>query len=637
VRPPAPAVKPNFNKGFEAARAKGAAHAADYLRTQGSALLSRTQRAAMLNQIAHQMLRRQQQAATLTELRQLRTDWNAVGPGAGLDPLMAMELEAAESAAERVLLAEALRLVRDGRFAEATAKLDALGSPRYLPAAVVQALPELRAELKRAVPFLQVQVGLKKQDAGFAEVWRPVVNVSHDRLAPAIVRAGGAWSTLELASAMLAGDMSVGRPVTRTVENIEQMLKDVKKTAGAELAGKLRVELSAKLFLDGRAGDAAKLLEGDVDPFHAAAVLADLRAVVLGRGEITTAQVAALVPADGASPPPQAAAVLPPDQLGKWKPPARKPGESIIDLAIADARTKLKAAVDAEVADATGRVNAAADRVRAALAAEAGPRKAFLDKVEAARGRAFATPAERQLAVVAGTRGLTVAETVGVLAADADRPAAVARLALAVPTFTSPAAFAAAVELSGRAPAAFAPHPDAGFKLTAVRDRARVRDAYTAILDLHASRLANNRPVPPMERGGLEAEVAKRLGLPAADPLTPAECVQALLDVGRDWADDHARLSAAWHELNDAISDAEDGLTTTNYAELKPLLTAAKVRRSATLLDRKRREVGLVVACRLLGEYGPAGVAAAPWLREQAQGGKPWTALAAEALAKVAK
>ena len=54
------------------------------------------------------------------------------------------------------------------------------------------------------------------------------------------------------------------------------------------------MELAATLFLDGNPSDAAKLLEGDVDPVHAADILADLRAVVLGRGELKTAHVAAL-------------------------------------------------------------------------------------------------------------------------------------------------------------------------------------------------------------------------------------------------------------------------------------------------------------------------------------------------------
>ena len=42
---------------------------------------------------------------------------------AGLDPILAMELEAAESAAERLILADVLRLIANGRFSDADAKI----------------------------------------------------------------------------------------------------------------------------------------------------------------------------------------------------------------------------------------------------------------------------------------------------------------------------------------------------------------------------------------------------------------------------------------------------------------------------------------------------------------------------------
>jgi len=613
--------------------------------------------------IAHQMLRHQPQPAPLPELRKLRADWVAVGPGAGLDPIIAMELEAAESGAERLALAEALRLIRNGQFIEANEKLEALGSPRYLPAAVVQALPELRAELKQVIPFHQIQQIFAKKapgDGPTANYMFVLLKDVPENSAPAAYRALDVWSRIDFVRVLFEEQKSSDGGVRYSVKHMNEMLENAQAKIGPEITRKLRVELSACLFLCGRNEDAAKLLEGEIDPVHAAAVLADVRAVVLGRGELTVPQIAKFVPAEQPTPPPQAVSVLPPDQLAKWKPPARKPGETTVDAALADAKRHFKTANDAEMDARIPKVHAAADRIRAALVAEGQPLKPFLDKVEKALGRPF-TPVERQLAVAAGTRGLTVAETVGVLSTEAHRPAAATKLVVAVPAFTNPAAFAVSVEVSGRTPAAFAPHPDAAFKLPAVHDRARIRDTFTAVLDIHAAKVAAGPEVPPLERAALEADVAKQLGLTAPDTLTPAESVQALLDVCRDWSDDHARLVAAWRELDEAIKDGESRLkaplaTTPGVtsgvtvgvtsgttvvapkpnAELQQALTSAKVRLKALALERQKREKGLIACCQLLGAYGKAALPAEEWLHAQTQGeDKPWRAVAVLNLARI--
>jgi hypothetical protein len=88
--------------------------------------------------------------------------------------------------------------------------------------------------------------------------------------------------------------------------------------------------------------------------------------------------------------------------------------------------------------------------------------------------------------------------------------------------------------------------------------------------------------------------------------------------------------------MNEAVADADIELSGVANAELQAMLTGAKVRRSAVLLDRKRREAGLTAGCRLLGEYGPAPEEVAVWLRAQTQGeGKPWAPAAAAALGKL--
>ncbi len=627
-RPPLILPLPDFSRQVEEARRRNASEAADLLRRQSAASLSRAQRAALLNEIAHDLLR-QQQAASLADLRRLRADWVAVGPGVGLDPIVAMQLEAAESAAERLLLAEILLLIRDAQFASADAKLGAIDSPRYLPAAVVHALPDLRAALRLITPYTRMQAELR-QNASYRVTANLMSDVPPGQRPDAVSQAFLVWGSLARVEDLL------GNQRADKLDAIELAIAGVEKVHGVPLARKLRAEVSAQLYLFGRADDAALLLEGGVDPVHAAAVLADLRAIVLGRGEITTPQVALFVPASQTTPPAQSVAALSPDQLIWWKPPARKPGVTTVDAAIADTRAELKVAVNAAVDANTTKVSAAADRIRAALAAEAAPLKAFVEKVEAARGKPLAAPAERQLAAIAGTRGMTVAEAVGVLAVEADRPTSAARLLATVPAFGGPGEFVAAVELSGRAPAAFAAFPDAGFKLGAVRDRARIREAFAAVLNAHAAKVAAGQEVPGLERAAVEADVHKRLGLAGGAALTPAERVQALLDVCRDWADDHARLADVMRDLNQAVADIETGDYGPNDDELKELTVAVKGRRLLVQADKKRREAGVVIGCQLLGGYGPDAAPAREWLGAQLDGGeKPWRSAVTAAREKI--
>ncbi len=634
VRPPVGSAKPAFGKSFEAARAKSATEAAALLRTNRT-ILSRSEHAAMLNLVAHQMLR-QQHAASLTDLRKLRADWAAVGPGAGLDPIVAMELEAAESAAERLLLAEILQLVSDGRFADAAEKIGVLESPRHLPAAVVQALPGLRDELVRTAPLMRMRDLLGGKTTTFRDVWQPVAGVSREQLPEDVARALDAWGALNGARKLLVNPPDPGF-LPRTVEDHELCLKNVAEYAGKSLAGKLRAEFAAKLLLDGDPKLATELLEGPVDPVHAAVVLADLRAITLGREEIQTPQVAAFVLAESATPS-AVRTILPPDQLAKWKPPARKPGETTVDIAIADARKQLKEAVTVAANAGITKVTAAADAVRAALAAEAAPLKEFLDKVEAVRGKPLTTPGQRQLAVVAGTRGLTVAETIGVLAADADRPAAAARLLATLPAFTGPGAFASAVELSGRAPAGFRTHPDAGFKLPAAPARARLRDAVNAVVGAHTAKVAPGQKPPAPGRAEWEADVAKRLGV-APNVLKPAEVVQAVLDLCRDRADEHARLAAEVRQLDEFTEEVRRLVPPGEEIEdeeLRALYKAAAARLPTARAERASAEAAVTFGCHVLGVYGPEARPAAEWLGAQTGNeALPWFGVAALTLARI--
>jgi hypothetical protein len=624
----------DFHSQLAEAQRRSAAEAAEFLRRQNAAALSRTERAAVLNRLAHQMLR-QQQAASLAELRQLCADWAAIGTGAGLDPILALELEATEAAGERAILAAALKLIADERLPDAAAKLDALDAPRHLPAAVVQALPDLRTELSRAVPFARMWEELQKPMASIGAVWQTVADVPQKEVPFALARAADAWRALEGARTAFRDGPATGA-VPEAVSALERRLQGVAEAAGAELAKKIRVELVAQLFLEGRTGAAMQLLEADTDPVHTAAVLADLRAIVLGRGEITTPQVAAFAPAPGAAAPPPSGVILPADQLENWKAPARKVGATTVEAGIAQAKARLKAALDSEVSSGTTRISAEVERIRAALAAEAEPLKVFLEKLEVVRGKPFASPVERELATVAGARGLTVAETLGVLAAEADRPAVAARLLAAVHAVCDTNRFAVTVELAARAPAAFTEHADAGFRVTGIHTRVRVRDAVAAVVDAQAAKLTAGLKVEALDRAALEGATAKRFGV-AKNALPPAEYVQGVLDVCRDWAADHARLARAAQELNEVVTNIEGGAYGPMDDELKQLLSTARLRRASVQIDRRRRETGVALGCQLLGAYGSAAKPAIPWLQAQLEGDRPWYTAAALNLARIAQ
>jgi hypothetical protein len=587
----------------------------------------------MLNLVTHQLLR-QQQAAALADLRRLSSDWHALSSSAELDPLLAMELEAAEAAAERAILAEVFKLIAARQFAEADAKLDSLGAPRYLPVAALQVLPTLRADLNRTAVFSRAQEELKVQPTRFAKVWAPFANVPRNQIPLELRASADAWRVLSVVNYLL-GYRFGGDPVEST--SPEVALKQVADSVSPALAAKLRVELAAWLYFNNKPDDAVKLLEGEVDGFHAADVLADLRTFVLGSGEplktVDHSRWAAATGAGDKIPPRHAAAILPPERLANWRLPQGKPATSTVDFAIDREKKQFKTIVDAEASTSTAKVNMAADRIRETLAADAAQTKVFLDKVVAVRDKPFASPGEEQLAVTAATYGLTVAEVIGVLSAEADRPAVAARVFASVPVFMNPGAFASWVELSRRAPASFTTHADAGFKLTAIRARARVRDAVAFILNAHAAKVAASNPAEPLSRAALEAAVEKRLSLDA-NTISPAEYAQALVDTCRDWAEDFGQLNNAERELNSLIASFEAGSFDPNDGDAKEVLAHAKTAHKAIQQDAKRRHTGVASGCQLLGKYGRAAGPARDWLREQGDG-KPWHTEAAAALEKI--
>lgn len=608
VRPPTyrpPIVilpTPNFHREFDDARRRSAAEAAELLRKQKA--LAAAQRAELLNRLAHEELLRKQ--ANLADLRRLRAEWLAVGPGAGLDPLLTVRLEAAERAAEAALFTELVGVLGAANlfdrpldrpqnwYAHALRVLDALGEPRYAPAEVAIELPALRSALAHAAALARVRAALAdaKAEPGFAEAVFQLPQGRSPDLMP-LVRQDAA---LERARVLLEGERDARADATGA-------LADLERVCGVALASEVRAEFAARFALEGKFNAAEQVLRGATDVAHAQLVLEDLRAAALGSGSL------AVLP-QPPSAPELARAVLPRDALAKWKPPARATGRTALQIEQAAVRAKAGALADSETRDAVGRVKPIAERVERALSGAAAPLNEFATKVEHARGKPFASDAERFLAAVCGTHGYTVTEAVGALAGEAHRPACAARLLAALADPTDFGTFAVRVELAGRPPAEFAPMKEGGFKMTGARDRARLREAAGAVLEARATEPDELAPA------AFRAALAKRLAVPA-DAAPDAEAVRALLDAARDWADSHARLSDAETELRAIWSNIERGEYGDADDELRALQRAVQFRRVETQALLKRRTGALVRACELLSGFGRAAAPAADWLAQQ--------------------
>jgi hypothetical protein len=95
---------------------------------------------------------------------------------------------------------------------------------------------------------------------------------------------------------------------------------------GDPAAVRLRQDVSARLFLEGRPGEARKVLAGTAPGAesreHAAALLRDLKTVLAGEGKLSTAAVADAV-APG-NPPPFVRNLAPEGQPAEWKPTTRE-------------------------------------------------------------------------------------------------------------------------------------------------------------------------------------------------------------------------------------------------------------------------------------------------------------------------
>jgi hypothetical protein len=600
-RPPTvfrpPATTPAVIAGLEAARRRDAAEAAELLRREREAV-TRAQRAALLNLIAADLVRQQRAEADLARrlaaLRALRGDWAAVGPGAGLDPVVELELAAAEAAAERLALLRALGFVDEKEYTKAAAALAPLADSRHLPVPVARAVPGLLADLRAlvAVTALDPNGLLPPSDS-------PAVPAA---LRPAVAR----FEVIRDVAKQFAG-------FGWTAGYAQETLAAVGEEFGPAAAGQMRVEVSAAAFLAGKTDAALALLDGGVDGDLARQVLADLRAAVLGEGGATgNAQIGYQLATEQATR--VLAPLVPAGRRAAWRSPALVRGPTTAVAYEKWALVGLAEARAAELERLAAPVAAVAAAIRAELEARAGALAPFAGRVQARLGRPVADGGEADLVAAAAARGLTVDDAVSLLAGPADAPARAARV-LGAALAPAPAAHLAA---AGRPPAALKPGDDGGFALPAAvfaRDRGKVREAVRAAL----------AAAPDADRAAFEAAVGRACGRPAGEAVPPDDLAAALLDVARDGAAAHAGAAADLRTLSAALDRLDE-------RDLADPADAAAVRRARARRDELGREVsagaGAVrAALRLLAGYGAAPAAARPWLA--AQGGAPWAAAAA--------
>ena len=264
-----------------------------------------------------------------------------------------------DSATERKWLVEALDFVREKKFVFAVAKLAPLVKSSSLPAPVAKVIPGLIDDLRRLDAVARLA-------ADWSDRQVPAVSVE---LLPARVKRPYAWlELLRAVGVLLETPVPVGSEFPWNAEQAKKLLEAVASEFDADAAGKLRIELSAKLFLAGKPLDATELIKDETPNEYAREVLADLRTIVLGGGTLKNPQVARFITEKGLSELPGAATFMPATQRDKWVRP-KQPPETETTLAKLEkrARKDVSPAAAIEVENLTKKVTATTDAIRISL------------------------------------------------------------------------------------------------------------------------------------------------------------------------------------------------------------------------------------------------------------------------------
>ncbi len=195
-----------------------------------------------------------------------------------------------------------VKLIAEKKYATAATELAALAENREFPPALANAFTMLRVDVLRLD-----QVNMLKPNGDFP------LSTAADNMPVAVKKEIARVETLQKIEALMTAAKPVG------LKEMNEQLESVATAFGADLAGKLRVELSVKMFLQGETVLAIELLEGDIAETHARQLLADLHTLTIGGGSVENAQLAKLIPMD--APPAALKPILPTTALAKWQPP----------------------------------------------------------------------------------------------------------------------------------------------------------------------------------------------------------------------------------------------------------------------------------------------------------------------------
>jgi hypothetical protein len=589
--------------------------------------ISRAEQAYLLSVVRDSIVRERLQRRTaeqfLATLRLVRMEWGTLGPDTGYDLYLEMELEAAEAAAEWLLLDGALDLLGKNKFASAVTQLSPLSDSRFLPAPIAQVIPALLVDLRQlaAVSELNPDGPFPPSDA---------VN----NLPLSVKLASARVESIQRIAQLLSDTNPPGPTEWWKLDELNKRLDGVAKRINPEAASKLRVELAATAFLLGKPADTIALLDGEVDTEHARQVLGDLRAFVVGDGStLKTPELARFITEKGLADLPGIVPLVPKELREKWKapkPPSEK--ETTLTKLAKDARKDATNTVLAEFARLAEKVTSTTDAIRAEKAKRAKPVALFEEKLIARQGRPIEQGLEKQMVAFAALRGLTVDDAATLLAAATDRPAQAARLVTAGLAQSAPA-FAANLAVSSQPAVVLVPGQYGGFTLPesiVAHDRSRLRQLARTVLERYGE-LSNDQPRP--SRSDFETALSRLSGLWKNEALSQSEYVQAILDATRDLADDSRWLTEELQAVNKALDAlAKADLTNPdNIAALQQL----KAHNEALTKIVQRGVLAVQYGCELLGEYGPAAAPALPWLRAAADSKAPWQANATAAIAKI--
>jgi hypothetical protein len=280
-----------------------------------------------VNELAVRASKADDPLASLAGVRQARAEV------ADLDSRATKALAALEARLEHEGLARGLKAIdelgQNNQWSQAGSRAQELGR-LHLPPEAAKTLTEVVKVGEHAAVLEQVQGALKvTKQGGLADAAASLRQLKTENL-PASLRQ--AISGLRgLAELRAAGEGRwQGAP---DVARLKQSLAEFQAMAGdPHLTGRVQQDVAVALFLQGAPGEAHSLLPPNGPPEHAANLLRDMKALLLGEGRVSTWPAEHALPRGPESgeptqprPPPGLRPLIPEGEQAGWRPPVREP------------------------------------------------------------------------------------------------------------------------------------------------------------------------------------------------------------------------------------------------------------------------------------------------------------------------